>query len=58
MDTSQEFIDWVDDIFTYAERNIVGYKRPADYLERTARVLEGKRNPMIIPSSNGHHSDN
>lgn len=34
--------------YRYAESNIVGYKRPADYLERVERVLnnEFKRTPM------------
>lgn len=39
---------WIEEFYRYAESNIVGYKRPADYKERVKRVLnnEVKRNPM------------
>ena len=36
---------WTEDFYVYAERNIVGYKRPADYRERLERVRSKKRYP-------------
>ncbi len=47
--------------YKYAESNIVGYKRPADYAERVKRVLSGetKRAPMRLSSHEGkYHEDN
>lgn len=47
--------EW-EDFFKYAESNIVGYKRPADYMERVKRVLNGecKRAPAH-PDINWEH---
>ena len=36
--------EW-EDFYKYAESNIVGYKRPADFEERVQRILERKANP-------------
>lgn len=42
---------WIHELYQYAERNITGYKRPADYKERVKRILE--RRPK---RSNGHET--
>lgn len=38
--TELELEDWMDDIYTNAERNIGGYLRPLDALQRTIRILQ------------------
>ncbi len=55
---NDKYIDeeW-EDFFKYAESNIVGYKRPADYANRVKRVLNGetKRAPMRLAQEGRHH---
>ena len=50
--------EW-EDLFKYAESNIVGYKRPADYMERVRRVLNGecKRAPAHSNINWEHHHE-
>ncbi len=48
--------EW-EEFYTYAERNIRNYKRPADYLERIERVLKGelKSKPMKLQGEQNEH---
>ena len=49
-----------EDFFAYAERNILGYKRPADYRERLERVKAKKRYPATEgekPHKNGSYNE-
>ena len=40
--------DWIEKLFAYAEANIDGYTRPADWRERTKRILASKRKPYAV----------
>lgn len=49
--------NWIEELYRYAESNIVGYKRPADYKERVKRVLNGKRKPCREVIRNDKYRD-
>lgn len=56
MEDSKSSDTWIEELYAYAERNIIGYVRPNDYKERVARVLSGSRKPMR--TARGHPGDN
>ncbi len=48
-----------EDFYKYAESNIVGYKRPKDYLERVERTLKGdNRRFPARETSKGKYNEN
>lgn len=38
---------WIEEFYSDLEAGLDNYTRPADYMERAKRILNGKRKPML-----------